>query len=354
MDTQKKINFQVFALKQADTQADANVREALKALPRLAKLASKETGWPVLGTLTVRATNADRFKRINAQVDRDNNNTNLNQINGNPLDGHISSQMEQSQAMAEDGHAFFSTATATMPDQIVLNIDNIRQRKMTADDIKSTLLHELIHYAQSQNNHELFKTIGVLQASASKAEYVFGRNSKEARKLNNAVDLRLQRLEGQATYIQEKFDKQQPNSALNTNLRQAKFRHNHSTPESAQQALFYAKYVKGSESYEQAHKQGQKASVFLNPKLSQGEMRTMDKIENHSISQSKLLKIKEVSARIKQWFSDFNCAKSYDMRSNYYDNGLLSPHHTTEYFHQLAKDACADLDRRYNLKSLGF
>ena len=256
--------------------------------------------------------------------------------------------------MAEGGHAFFSTATSSMPNQIILNVDNIRQHKMTANDIKSTLLHELIHYAQSENNKELFKTIGVLQASASKAEYVFGRDSKEARKLNNAVDLRMQRLEGQATYIQEKFDKTNPNSALNSNMRQARFRHNHSSPESAQQALFYSKYVKGSESFGQSSKLGETSTTFLNPKLSQGEMRTMDKIENRSIKQSKLLKIKIVSARLKQWLSDLSNANSYSMRSSHYNNGLQSPHHTTEYFHQLAKDACDDLDRRYNLKSLGY
>ncbi|MBK84448.1 MAG: hypothetical protein CMD81_11515 [Gammaproteobacteria bacterium] len=178
------------------SRANPALKEALKDLPRLAALASHETGWKIEGTVNVRVmTNAQMhapsrkdsaifFSKLNTSTQKHENSSKLlNRIlYGKPM--HI----KYGQAISQN--------------EILINSEHTYLRD-PEKGLKATLLHEFVHIAQLQNTPIKTKLDEALKSNLT-LKAAEGIKSDAYKATSSAVGGIKYAQEGQATYIQNK------------------------------------------------------------------------------------------------------------------------------------------------------
>ncbi len=132
-------------------QASPALKEALDDLPRLAALASKDTGWPIKGILPVRVVNSSEVSKF---LNQDALERIISVVKESEIDT-VKSKLSPTIFTRIFSSLLMGAYLPGSKQVIVANRD--RNKKLTADYYKSCLYHELIHVAQDQNHPELFK-----------------------------------------------------------------------------------------------------------------------------------------------------------------------------------------------------
>ena len=177
------------------SRATPALQEALKDLPRLAALASHETGLPITGEVDIRimthnsAKHSMRSKYLKSFV---------------PLIG-----AKNTQRMINHEEKFnkliygkgVTVAGTTNPVKKELSLINTSGHHDPELHLKETIFHEMVHIAQQSTT--LTHQYQRIAHASTKAAYV-SLNRKDARKLNAKANFLRKIIEGQANYLTKK------------------------------------------------------------------------------------------------------------------------------------------------------
>ena len=184
------------------SRANPALQEALKDLPRLAALASHETGWKIEGTINIRILNSKNLRDTQAQYVHKNYISNLNT--------HVQKHVDTSQFICR---LLYGKKNHHRTAGTTLNANNvlINAEPILTEDVelaaKRTILHELVHIAQYQNTDT-----GTQNAAINKAKrHVISTQGLRSKSLNaicTASNKLAQIHEGHARYIENKAAKE--------------------------------------------------------------------------------------------------------------------------------------------------
>lgn len=173
------------------------VRQALDDLPRLAQLASNDTGWQIAGTIPVRVVSPDQVSSLIRDEVKNLVSPGFSSADWQKVEPILESKLGDSKALVKDVLGIHLRSTNEL-----IVVDDPANRRLTSDSYKSTIYHELVHVAQFQNHPEYFSSVQQLSQDSYKAALTYGKDSKETQSVVDKVNSLMALVEGQPTHLQ--------------------------------------------------------------------------------------------------------------------------------------------------------
>ncbi|HBF08097.1 MAG TPA: hypothetical protein DHW71_00670 [Gammaproteobacteria bacterium] len=189
-----------FTIDRQNRAPSAQMEEALKDLPHIAQLASKDTSWPIQGHIQIKVSTPQTMLTDMRKAHEGDP-----RIPGkfNQIKVKIAHFKPFSSGKFKEVHGLAHRNQATNQNFIVIN----DIKGLSADVIKHSLYHELIHIGQFQNHPDSYKEIQKLGILHLVSNNVFGHNSTESNTILNTLNKKyLKIFEGQATRLNEIHD----------------------------------------------------------------------------------------------------------------------------------------------------
>ena len=189
-----------FTIDRQNRTHSAQIEEALKDLPHIAQLASKDTGWPIQGHKQIRVSTPHTMAS-DMRVAHEGSPRIPGKLN--QIKVRIAHFKPFNSGKFKTVYGVANRNEATNQNCIVIN----DIKGLSSDKIKSTLYHELIHIGQFQNHPVILKEIHKLATLHAVSNNVFGHSSPESNTILNIVNNKyLKIFEGQATRLNQIHD----------------------------------------------------------------------------------------------------------------------------------------------------